>query len=128
MKLIVYIPALIGILALVYTALRASWINRQDAGDAGMQNIAHNIARGASAFLKAEYKNVSVFVVIASALLYYIGRNSPNSHPLIIASFVIGAVCSALAGFIGMKIATKANVRTTQAARTSLARAFAISF
>ena len=93
-----------------------------------MQHIAGHIADGAMAFLKAEYKTLSYFVVICGIFLIYLGYTGENSHPFIALSFVVGAVFSALAGYIGMKIATKANVRTTQAARTSLSKALKVSF
>ena len=92
-----------------------------------MTGIAHHIADGAMAFLKAEYKVLAYFVVIAALLLGFISWGNPHSSPLIILAFVLGAVFSALAGFIGMRIATKANVRTAQAARTSLSKALSVS-
>ena len=121
------IPAL-GLLALLYTWLRAGWVARQDAGDAKMQTIAGYIADGAIAFLKAEYRVLALFAIIASAFLGYLGFTGEKSSPVIIIAFLIGAVFSATAGFIGMKIATKANVRTAQAARTSLSQALNVSF
>jgi K(+)-stimulated pyrophosphate-energized sodium pump len=121
------VPAL-GIFALLYTWLRAGWVARQDAGDARMTTIAGYIADGAIAFLKAEYKVLALFGLIAGAFLFYLGSTSPNSSPVIVIAFLIGAVFSALAGFIGMKIATKANVRTAQAAKTSLSTALNVSF
>lgn len=93
-----------------------------------MNGIAQSIAQGAVAFLKAEYRTIGYFVVIASVILAYLGATSSESHPLIVVAFVLGAIFSALAGWVGMKIATRANVRTTQAARTSLAKAFQIAF
>ena len=92
-----------------------------------MARIAKNISDGAMAFLKAEYKVLSVFVVVVAILLGVTG-NTPNSSPLVAFSFVLGAICSALAGFLGMKVATKANVRTTHAARTSLGQALEVAF
>jgi K(+)-stimulated pyrophosphate-energized sodium pump len=121
------VPAL-GLLALLYTWLRAGWVARQDAGDAKMQTIAGYIADGAIAFLKAEYRVLTLFAIIASAFLGYLGFTGEKSSPVIIIAFLIGAVFSATAGFIGMKIATKANVRTAQAARTSLSQALKVSF
>jgi K(+)-stimulated pyrophosphate-energized sodium pump len=121
------VPAL-GLLALLYTWLRAGWITRQDAGDAKMQTIAGYIADGAIAFLKAEYKVMALFALIASVFLGYLGFTGEKSSPVIIIAFLIGAVFSAAAGFVGMKIATKANVRTAQAARTSLSQALRVSF
>ncbi|MBF9222135.1 sodium-translocating pyrophosphatase [Hymenobacter ruricola] len=121
------VPAL-GIFALLYTWLRAGWVAKQDAGDARMTTIAGYIADGAIAFLKAEYKVLALFGLIAGAFLFYLGNTSGNSSPVIVIAFLIGAVFSALAGFIGMKIATKANVRTAQAAKTSLSTALNVSF
>ncbi|MBO2032561.1 sodium-translocating pyrophosphatase [Siccationidurans ginsengisoli] len=124
----VYAVPLLGLLALLYTWLRAGWVARQDAGDEKMRTIAGYIADGAIAFLKAEYKVLALFALIASVFLGYLGFTGEKSSPIIIIAFVIGAVFSATAGFIGMKIATKANVRTAQAARTSLTQALSVSF
>ncbi|WP_082773697.1 sodium-translocating pyrophosphatase [Hymenobacter sp. PAMC 26628] len=121
------VPAL-GVFALFYTWVRAGWVARQDAGNERMTTIAGYIADGAIAFLRAEYKVLGLFGLIAGAFLFYLGSTSGNSSPVIVIAFVIGGVFSALAGFIGMKIATKANVRTAQAARTSLATALNVSF
>jgi K(+)-stimulated pyrophosphate-energized sodium pump len=128
MPLIVYAVPSLGLLALLYTWLRAGWVARQDAGDARMQTIAGYIADGAIAFLRAEYKVLALFALIASVFLGYLGFTGEKSSPVIIIAFLIGAVFSATAGFIGMKIATKANVRTAQAARTSLSQALRVSF
>lgn len=108
--------------------LKATWVNKQNPGDANMVELSGYIAKGAMAFLKAEWKVLSYFVVIAGALLAWSGTAVETSSPVIAISFVIGAVFSATAGYIGMNIATKANVRTTQAARTSLSQALKISF
>ena len=121
------VPAL-GLLALLYTWLRAGWVAKQDAGDEKMRTIAGYIADGAIAFLKAEYKVLALFALIASVFLGYLGFTGERSSPVIVIAFLIGAVFSATAGFIGMKIATKANVRTAQAARTSLSQALKVSF
>ncbi len=108
-------------------AIKSAWVNKQDAGDKNMQELAGYIADGAMAFLKAEWKVLSIFVVFAAALLAYSGTvhevhgKEIHSSWIISIAFIIGAVFSATAGYIGMKVATKANVRTTQAARTSLA-------
>jgi K(+)-stimulated pyrophosphate-energized sodium pump len=126
-QLLVLVP-LFGVIALIFTALKSSWVSRQDAGDARMKEISTYIAEGAMAFLKAEYKILSYFVVIAALALGFMGTRNANSHWSIAVAFVIGAVFSALAGFIGMRIATKSNVRTAQAARTSLAQALKVSF
>ena len=121
------VPAL-GVLALLYTWVRSGWVSRQDAGDARMTTIAGYIADGAIAFLKAEYRVMVIFGLIASAFLFYLGSTGEKSSPVIVVAFLLGAIFSALAGFIGMKIATKANVRTAQAARTSLSKALSVSF
>ncbi len=127
MPVLYAVPAL-GVLALLYTWIRSGWVSRQDAGDDRMRTIAGYIADGAIAFLKAEYRVMVIFGLIASAFLFYLGSTGEKSSPVIVIAFLIGAVFSALAGFIGMKIATKANVRTAQAARTSLSRALNVSF
>jgi K(+)-stimulated pyrophosphate-energized sodium pump len=117
-----------GIIALLFTFWKSAWVTKQDAGNERMTEIAKYIADGAMAFLKAEYKILSYFVVIVAILLAIMGGSHGNSSPLIGVAFIIGAFFSALAGFIGMRIATKANVRTAQAARTSLAHALKVSF
>lgn len=127
MSNIVYLVPAAGILGLIYTFIRFNWVARQDAGNDRMKEIAQHIAEGAMAFLKAEYKILSYFVIIAGLLLGYMGSQNENSSPFIAVAFVLGAVFSALAGFIGMRVATKANVRTAQAARTSLSRALNVS-
>lgn len=116
-----------GVLALLYTFWKSSWVTKQEVGTPRMATIAENIADGAMAFLKAEYKVLSVFV-IAVAILLGVSGNTPESSPMVALSFIVGAICSALAGFIGMKVATKANVRTTNAARTSLGKALEVAF
>jgi K(+)-stimulated pyrophosphate-energized sodium pump len=126
-KVIYLIPAL-GVVGLLIMAIKSAWVNKQDAGDAKMTELAGYIADGAMAFLRAEWKILSYFVVIASILLAWSGTTVETSSPVIAISFIIGAVFSAFAGYIGMNIATKANVRTTQAARTSLAQALKVSF
>jgi K(+)-stimulated pyrophosphate-energized sodium pump len=131
---IIYLVPVLGIVGLIVMAIKSAWVNKQDAGDANMQELAGYVAKGAMAFLKAEWKVLSYFVVIAAVLLAWSGTVSEvhgvkiHSHWLIALAFVIGAVLSATAGYIGMKIATKANVRTTQAAKTSLAKALKVSF
>ncbi len=133
MNIIYLVPAL-GILGLIVMAIKSAWVSKQDAGDKNMQELAGYIADGAMAFLKAEWKVLSIFVVFAAALLAYSGTiHEINGKPIhsswiICVAFVIGAVFSATAGYIGMKVATKANVRTTQAARTSLKQALKVSF
>ena len=124
--LIMILP-LLGVVGLIYTFWRSAWVNRQEVGTDRMATIAKNIADGAMAFLKAEYKVLAIFV-LAVAILLGISGNTETSSPLVALSFVIGAICSALAGFIGMRVATKANVRTTNAARTSLGKALEVAF
>jgi len=121
------IPAF-GVVGLIAMSIKSAWVRKQDAGQANMQELAGYIATGAMAFLKAEWRILSYFAIIAGILLAWSGTLVEDSHPLIAISFLIGAVLSAFAGYIGMKIATKANVRTTQAARTSLAQALRVSF
>jgi K(+)-stimulated pyrophosphate-energized sodium pump len=115
-------------LALIFVFLKNIWVSKQEQGDEKMIRIAKNIAEGAMSFLKAEYKVLAIFVAAVAALLYFKGSTEVGSSGMIAVSFVVGAVCSALAGFIGMKVATKANVRTTHAARTSLGRALEVAF
>ncbi len=126
-KLIYLVPAM-GIIGLLYTFIKYAWVSKQEAGTERMKEISTFIAEGAMAFLKAEWKILSYFVIITAILLVFMGTRNPNSHPLIAVCFVIGAFFSALAGYIGMRIATKANVRTAHAARTSLSKALAVSF
>jgi len=124
---LIFIPV-IGLIALFFTYIRSSWITRQDAGTEKMKNIASYIHKGAMAFLKAEYQVIAIFVVIVAILLMIQGAASTDSSFLVGISFIVGATCSGLAGFIGMRVATKANVRTTAAARTSLNRALMVAF
>ena len=126
-NLIYVIPAM-GIVALLYTFIKFHWVSKQDAGNDRMKEISTYIAEGAMAFLKAEYKILAYFVIIGALLLGVMGYTNANSHWSIAVAFIIGAFFSALAGFIGMKVATKANVRTAQAARTSLSKALKVSF
>jgi len=128
MTTVLYIIPCLGVLALIYTAFTAAWVKKQDAGDANMKELAGYIANGAMAFLKAEWRILGVFVVIAACLLAWSGTTVADSSPIIAIAFCLGAILSATAGYIGMNIATKANVRTTQAARTSLAKALKVSF
>ncbi len=123
-----YVAPLMGIIGLLYTFVKFNWVSKQDAGNERMKEISTYIAEGAMAFLKAEWKILSYFVVIVALLLIYMSTTNPNSNWLIGVAFIIGAVCSATAGFIGMKVATKANVRTAHAARTSLSKALNVSF
>ena len=131
---IVYLVPIFGIIGLLYTAWRFSWVTKQPAGDANMQKLSGYIADGAIAFLKAEWKVLAYFAIPTAILLFWLGSNKGtaehpiHSSPIIAFSFLLGAFLSALAGYIGMKIATKANVRTAQAARTSLPKALEVSF
>ncbi|MGZ3866620.1 MAG: sodium-translocating pyrophosphatase [Bacteroidia bacterium] len=131
---VLYLVPALGVVGLLVMAIKSAWVSKQDAGDKNMQELASYIAAGAMAFLKAEWKVLSIFVVFAAALLAYSGTihevNGIEIHSswIISIAFIIGAVFSATAGYIGMKVATKANVRTTQAARTSLKQALKVSF
>jgi K(+)-stimulated pyrophosphate-energized sodium pump len=124
---ITFIIPVLGVIALLYTFWRSSWVSKQEVGTERMARIAKNIADGAMAFLKAEYRVLAIFVVAVAILLGFSG-NVEGSSPLVALSFILGAICSALAGFIGMRVATKANVRTTNAARTSLGKALEVAF
>ena len=125
--MIQFLPAF-GILALIFVFIKNRWVTKQDVGNEKMARIAQNIAEGAMSFLKAEYKILSVFVVAVAILLFFKGQSETGSNGMVAVSFVVGAVCSALAGFIGMKVATKANVRTTNAAQKSLGKALEVAF
>ena len=126
-NLFLLVPVM-GIIGLIYTFIQFNWVSRQDAGNDKMKEIAAHIAEGAMAFLKAEWTILSYFVAVVALLLGFMASRNANSHFSIAISFIIGAVCSATAGYIGMRIATKANVRTAQAARSSLHKALAVSF
>ena len=128
MELIIKLLPAFGILALLFVFFKNNWVVKQEVGNEKMARIAKNIADGAMSFLKAEYKVLSIFVVAVAILLYFKGSNEEGSNGMVAVSFIVGAVCSALAGFIGMRVATKANVRTTQAARASLGRALEVAF
>ncbi|MFW6224195.1 MAG: sodium/proton-translocating pyrophosphatase, partial [Bacteroidota bacterium] len=109
---LIYLIPVIGVLALIFTFIRTAWINKQPDGNDKMRKIAAYISEGAMAFITAEYKILTIFVVSVAALLAFT-TGTETSHPLVALSFVAGAFCSGLAGFIGLRIATKANVRTT---------------
>jgi K(+)-stimulated pyrophosphate-energized sodium pump len=126
-KLIYLVPAM-ALLGLIYTFIKFTWVAKQDAGTDHMKEISQHIADGAMAFLKAEWKILAYFAIIVALLLGFMGSRSETSHWSIAIAFLTGAFLSALAGFIGMKAATKANVRTTNAARTSFAKALSVSF
>ncbi|MCW8798516.1 MAG: sodium-translocating pyrophosphatase [Prosthecochloris sp.] len=127
-QIILYAVPLSGVLALLYALFKASWVSKQDAGTEQMVVIAGHIADGAVAFLKREYKILAIFVLSVAVLLGFVNSGRPDSSPLISLSFIIGAICSGLAGYFGMKVATKANVRTTNAARTGLSSALNVAF
>lgn len=128
MNYLFYLVPAFGVVALLYTAAKSAWVSKQSSGNARMTEIAGYIADGAMAFLKAEYKVLAYFVAIAALLLGIMGMSNENSHWSIALAFIIGAVFSALAGYIGMRIATKSNVRTAEAAKTSLSKALKVSF
>ncbi|HYE94611.1 MAG TPA: sodium-translocating pyrophosphatase [Rubricoccaceae bacterium] len=128
LNLVTTLAPVAGLLALAYAFYRARWIARQDAGTPEMVEIAGAIAEGARAFLRREYRVLVLFVVVVAALLALANANNDASSPLVAASFVVGALCSGLAGFFGMTVATKANVRTTNAARTGLPQALNVAF
>ncbi|MBW8200110.1 sodium-translocating pyrophosphatase [Flagellimonas abyssi] len=128
MDLIVKFLPVFGVLGLLYVFIKNMWISKQEVGTEKMARIAKNIADGAMSFLKAEYKILGIFVVCVAVLLFFKGSNEAGSNGMVAVSFIVGAICSALAGFIGMKVATKANVRTTNAARTSLGKALEVAF
>ncbi len=124
-----YLIPLLGVVGLAFTLWKSKWVSSQDPGTEKMQRIAQNIADGAMSFLKAEYSVLIVFVIAVAVLLGWAGsKQGDTSSPLIALSFVLGAFCSALAGFIGMRVATKANVRTTNAAQTGLGKALEVAF
>ena len=125
---LIYLVPVMGLIGLLYTFIKFNWVSKQDAGNERMKEISTYIAEGAMAFLKAEWKILGYFVVIVGILLAVMATTNPHSHWLIAGAFIVGAVLSATAGYIGMKVATKANVRTAQAARTSLKKALSVSF
>ncbi len=125
---ILYLIPALGIFGLIVMAFKSAWVTKQATGDENMVELSNYIAEGAMAFLKAEWKVLAIFAVIAAAILAFSGTLVETSSPVIAISFIIGAVLSATAGYIGMNIATKANVRTTQAARTGLKSALQVAF
>ncbi len=128
MNYLFYTVPVMGLIGLIYTFIQYNWVSKQDAGDDKMQKISTYIAEGAMAFLQAEWKILGYFVGVVALLLGLMASANPDSHWSISVAFVVGAFASALAGYIGMSIATKANVRTAQAARTSLSKALNVSF
>lgn len=128
MELFIQLLPAFGILALLFVFVKNNWVSKQEIGNEKMARIAKNIADGAMSFLKAEYKILSIFVIAVAVLLFFKGQAESGSNGFVAVSFVVGAICSALAGFIGMRVATKANVRTTNAARNSLGKALEVAF
>jgi len=128
MEYLIYAVPALGLLGLLVMVIKARWVNKQDAGDQKMQDLARYIREGAMAFLSAEYRVLAIFVVAAGALLALVSTLVETTHIFIVVSFIIGAFFSAWAGNMGMRIATSANVRTTQAARTSISKALKVSF
>ena len=124
---IIYFSLAAGVIALLYTAFKSSWVTKQEVGTERMGRIAGSISSGAMAFLKAEYRVLAGFVIIVAAILAF-SANPATSSWMVAISFIVGAICSGLAGFIGMKVATKANVRTTNAARESLGKGLEVAF
>jgi K(+)-stimulated pyrophosphate-energized sodium pump len=126
---IIYLIPVLGIIALIFVYQKAAWIRQRDDGDERMRRIAKSISDGALAFLRAEYSFLLIFVAVVGGLLAWMGSRTPESSSALIGvAFAVGAFCSGLAGFIGMKVATKANVRTAHAARTSLGAALQVAF
>ncbi|RKR85414.1 K(+)-stimulated pyrophosphate-energized sodium pump [Mucilaginibacter gracilis] len=125
---LIYLIPVFGVVGIAVMMIKSAWVTKQDAGDGDMTELSGYIADGAMAFLRAEWKVLSYFVVVAAILLAYSGTTVATSSPVIAVSFIVGAFLSAFAGYLGMRIATKANVRTTQAAKTSLAQALKVSF
>ena len=117
-----------GILAMVFALWKASWINKQNEGNERMKTIGASIADGAMAFLRAEYRILGVFVIVVALILGFANSGRTDSNAFIALSFIIGAVASGFAGFLGMKVATKANNRTTHAAEISLDKALIVAF
>jgi len=125
---LIYMPIVAALIGLAYMLVKKSWVMKQDAGDGKMKEISDHIYEGALAFLKAEYRLLAIFVVVVSIALAVVSMMVPSTHWMIVVAFIFGALFSAFAGNMGMKIATKTNVRTTQAARTSLPNALKVSF
>ena len=127
-SMIIYMPIAAALVGLLYMLVKKSWVMKQDAGDGKMKEISDHIYEGALAFLNAEYRLLAIFVLVVSVALAIVSYVVPSTHWMIVVAFVFGALFSAFAGNMGMKIATKTNVRTTQAARTSLPNALKVSF
>lgn len=127
-KNIIFLPIILSVLGLLFMLVRMSWVKKQPAGNDRMQSISKSIKEGALAFLNAEYRLLLIFVVIASAALFFVSTIVDTTSWMIVPAFVIGAIFSALAGNVGMRIATDANARTAEAAKTSLPQALKVSF
>jgi K(+)-stimulated pyrophosphate-energized sodium pump len=127
-SMIIYMPIVAALIGLMYMLVKKSWVMKQDAGDGKMKEISDYIYEGALAFLKAEYRLLTIFVIAVSIALAIVSFIVPSTHWMIVVAFIFGALFSAFAGNMGMKIATKTNVRTTQAAKTSLPNALKVSF
>tara|TARA_R100000306_G_scaffold5939_11_gene8455 strand:+ start:1357 stop:3789 length:2433 start_codon:yes stop_codon:yes gene_type:complete len=125
---IIYVPIVLAILGLLFMLVKMSWVKKQPAGSERMQSISKSIKEGALAFLSAEYRLLAIFAVIAGVLLFIISTLVPSTSWMIVPAFFIGAIFSALAGNIGMRVATEANTRTAEAAKTSLPQALKVSF
>jgi len=128
MQNLIYAAPAAGVLALLFAWMKASWVSKQDPGEANMVEIAAQIQEGALAFLRAEYRVLAVFVLIVASILGVAYFGDPERGWQIAGAFVVGATSSALAGWAGMKVATNANVRTTAAARIGLSPALAVAF
>jgi len=128
MEYVIYSIPLLAVVGFLFISWKTSWVNKQSSGDEKMQNIARRIRDGAMAFLKSEYKALSIFVIAVAILLFFKSTTEADSNGFVVVSFITGAVLSGLAGFMGMRIATKANVRTTQAAKSSLGQALGVAF
>jgi len=127
-NIIFFVAPAMGVIGLIYTLIQFNWVTKQNAGNERMKEISNYIAEGAMAFLKAEWKILGYFVVVVACLLGFMASKNEGSHWTIAISFIIGAVFSATAGYIGMRVATKANVRTAEAAKTSISKALHVSF
>lgn len=125
---IIYLPIVLAVLGLLFMLVKMSWVKKQPAGNERMQSISKSIKDGALAFLRAEYRLLVIFVIIAAVLLYFVSTLVETTSWMIVPAFVFGAIFSALAGNIGMRIATDANARTAEAAKTSLPQALKVSF
>ncbi|KRO67064.1 MAG: inorganic pyrophosphatase [Cryomorphaceae bacterium BACL21 MAG-121220-bin10] len=125
---IIYVPIALSILGLLFMLVKMNWVKKQSPGSERMQFISKSIKEGALAFLHAEYRLLVIFAVIAAVLLYIVSTMVPNTSWMIVPAFIIGAIFSALAGNIGMRVATEANTRTAEAAKTSLPQALKVSF